>query len=170
MTSFAPIVGEMPRALILGSMPGIESLRAKEYYAHPRNSFWRILGDLKLCDPLTAYALRTASLARNGVALWDVLAACEREGSLDASIVRETERANDIRSLLAQHPTIRAIYFNGAKAEQAFCKHIVSGLPADRRGSYILKRLPSTSPAHAIPYSRKLHAWRIVLQHLEAKA
>ena len=94
VTSFPPIVGEMPRVLILGSMPGVESLRAKEYYAHPRNAFWKILGDLGLCDPSESYALRTASMQRASVALWDVLAVCERDGSLDASIVRETEETD----------------------------------------------------------------------------
>ena len=166
MTSFDPVVGRLPRVLILGSMPGVESLRAGEYYAHPRNTFWRILGDLGLCDPAAAYRRRTASLKRHGVALWDVLAACTRVGSLDSSIERESEVPNEIHSLLEKRRSIQAVYFNGSKAEQAFRTHIASSLQSDLRGHIIRQRLPSTSPAHAIPYARKLDAWRAILDHL----
>ena len=151
-------------------MPGIKSLQANEYYAHPRNVFWRLLGDLGLCDPSESYADRTSSLQMAGVALWDVLAACDRDGSLDASIVRESEEANDIASLLQQQPTLRALLFNGNKAEQAFRSHIHASLSPDLRERCTLARLPSTSPAHAIAYARKLDAWRAVLDPLDARS
>ena len=167
VTSFDPVVGKLSRVLILGSMPGIESLRAGEYYAHPRNTFWRILGDLGLCDPSDTYALRIASLKRANVALWDVLAACKRIGSLDASIERESEVPNGIPAFLLEHPSLRALYFNGSKAEQAFRAHIAAGLPPDQRESLAFQRLPSTSPAHAILYSQKFDAWRAILEHLK---
>jgi len=164
--SFDPVAGERPLVLVLGSMPGIESLRAGEYYAHPRNTFWRILGDLGLCDPSDTYPLRIASLKRANVALWDVLATCQRIGSLDASIERESEVPNDISAFLVEHPSLRALYFNGSKAEQAFRAHIAAGLPPDQRESLTFQRLPSTSPAHAIPYSQKFDAWRAILERL----
>ena len=164
--SFDVIVGPEPRVLILGSMPGVRSLRAQEYYAHPRNVFWRTLGDLGCCDPATDYAVRIESLKEMGIALWDVLAACSREGSLDSSIASDTEVPNNIAGLLSAHPSIAAILFNGGKAEQAFRSHVLPGLPATRLANIALHRLPSTSPAHAIPYPKKLAAWQVILAFL----
>jgi len=165
--SFAPVVGDDPRILILGSMPGIRSLEAGEYYAHPRNRFWTILESLGLLDPGLPYEERTASLARRGIALWDVLHSCERPGSLDSSIVKATEKPNDIGELLREYPTIRAIALNGAKAENAFHRHVAPSLPQEARQRLETFRLPSTSPAHAMSAERKLEAWRRILQLLE---
>ena len=163
MTSFSPIVGPTPRVLILGSMPGVRSLRAGEYYAHPRNAFWGILEDLGTIPSGLGYCERTAAMAEAGIALWDVLRSCCRAGSLDASIVADSEEPNDIAGLLGAHPTIRAVLFNGAKAERAFRRYIEPGLPSDVRRRITLLRLPSTSPAHAVSAAVKRAAWREVL-------
>jgi len=165
--SFAPIVGEDPRLLILGSMPGSRSLEAGEYYAHPRNRFWAILEALDLIPPCLPYEKRTMAVAARGIALWDVLHSCERPGSLDASIVEATEVANDIAGLLRRHPCIRAIAFNGAKAENAFRRHVTPSLLQETRQRLKMLRLPSTSPAHAISMERKAEAWRWILQYLD---
>jgi len=165
--SFDPVVGATPRALILGSMPGRDSLEAAEYYAHSRNVFWRILADLDIA-PGDTYDERIAALGQHDVALWDVLKACDREGSLDSEIVRSTEQPNDIPGFLREHPTIRALFFNGSKAEKAFRAHVAPDLSPAQRESIALRRLPSTSPAHAVPYERKLTEWRALLLFLGA--
>lgn len=152
------------RVLILGSMPGVASLTAGEYYAHPRNTFWRILGDIAGATPDLPYAQRVALLRAHGLALWDVLQSCHRPGSLDADIAPESMVANDFTSFLARHPRIRLIAFNGATAEQCFRRHALPGLDAATLAALTLRRLPSTSPAHAgMPYERKLALWREAL-------
>lgn len=164
--SFDPIADVSARILILGSMPGIESLRAKQYYAHPRNTFWSIMGELVGASPDMPYAARTRRLNKAGIALWDVLAACAREGSLDAAIDERSIIANDLVSFLAQHPRIHHVFFNGATAERCFRLHVQPALEA---GALKLVRLPSTSPAHAaLSYTDKLRAWRIILKPLTA--
>lgn len=162
--SFAPIADVSARLLILGSMPGIESLRTGQYYAHPRNAFWRIMGDLVGASPEMPYAARTRRLKKAGIAVWDVLAACAREGSLDAAIDRRSIIANDLVSFLARRPDIRHVFFNGATAERCFRVHVQPALEA---GALKLVRLPSTSPAHAArAYADKLQAWRVILEPL----
>jgi TDG/mug DNA glycosylase family protein len=164
--SFAPIADVSARVLVLGSMPGIESLRAKQYYAHPRNAFWRVMGDLVGASPDMPYIARTRQLKKSGIALWDVLAACTRVGSLDAAIDERSIIANDLVSFLAQHPRIRHVFFNGATAERCFRVHVQPALEA---GALKLLRLPSTSPAHAArSYYDKLQAWRAVLEPLKS--
>jgi hypoxanthine-DNA glycosylase len=167
--SFAPIVGDKPHVLILGSMPGVRSLQANEYYAHPRKRLWAILEALDLIAAGLAYERRTAVLAARGIALWDVLHSCERPGSLDASIVEASEEPNDIAGVLEKYPTIRGIAFNGAKAERAFHKHILPSLPGGTTQRVDLFRLPSTSPAHAISTERKIEAWRQILRYLDPR-
>lgn len=165
--SFAPVADVTARVLILGSMPGVESLRAGQYYAHPRNAFWRIMGDLVGASADLPYATRTRMLRQSGIALWDVLAACTRSGSLDAAIDERSIIANDLVSFLARHRGITHVFFNGATAERCFARQVQPALEA---GSLQLQRLPSTSPAHAaMGYARKLHAWRSILQPLPHK-
>lgn len=164
--SFAPVADATARVLILGSMPGVESLRAGEYYAHPRNAFWRIMGDLVGASPDLPYAARTRRLRRAGIALWDVLAACVRKGSLDSAIDQRSIIVNDLVSFFARHRRISHVFFNGTTAERCFRVHVQPALEA---GALKLHRLPSTSPAHAArSYTEKLHAWRSVLGPLSA--
>ena len=162
--SFAPVADATARVLILGSMPGVESLRAGQYYAHPRNAFWRIMGELVGAAPDLAYTARIQRLRIAGIAMWDVLAACMRDGSLDTAIEAHSIIANDLVSFLAQHRGITHVFFNGATAERCFVRHVQ---PQLETGALQLQRLPSTSPAHAaMSYAKKLQAWRSILQPL----
>jgi hypoxanthine-DNA glycosylase len=157
--SFPPIARAGARVLILGTMPGRESLRKGQYYAHPRNAFWRVAGEIFGFDAQAAYRTRASSLAACGVALWDVLKSCTRASSLDSDIVSSSIVPNDIGNLLARHPRIRRICFNGAKAEYLYMRHVRPRL--DGRPDIEYLRLPSTSPAHAsLPFPQKLRAWR----------
>jgi hypoxanthine-DNA glycosylase len=148
------------RVLILGSMPGVASLTAGQYYAHPRNQFWPIMGALFGAHPTLPYAERLAVLTRAGIALWDVLSSCERRGSLDSAIDARSAQANDFARFLDGHPGITRIGFNGALAETCFRRDVLPSLrPLDS------VRLPSTSPAHAgMSAADKLQAWRAALQ------
>lgn len=164
--SFPPVEGARARILILGSMPGIASLRAGEYYAHPRNQFWPIVCSLLGADvapaALPPYAARLRLLVRHRIALWDVLASCEREGSLDSAIEEDTIVANDIAAFLQRQTQVSLVCFNGAKAEAAWRRHVLPGLAGACDLEY--RRLPSTSPAHAgMSPARKRAAWRSVL-------
>jgi hypoxanthine-DNA glycosylase len=161
VTSFPPLIAPGATRLILGSMPGVASLTAGQYYAHPQNAFWRIMGAVVGFDAALPYKDRVAALRRGRVALWDVLAACERTGSLDSAIARASEEANDLAGLLAQHPRITRVYFNGAAAEAAFRRHC-KALAA--RTDMRFERLPSTSPAHAsLRSEQKCAVWRAAL-------
>jgi hypoxanthine-DNA glycosylase len=157
--SFAPVSNVEARVLILGSMPGKESLKQSQYYAHPQNAFWKIMGELIGAHPALSYAERLCILRSSGIALWDVLASCMRESSLDSHIRQES--ANDFASFFAQHPQIEHVFFNGAKAEQSFRKFV---LGKQKLPPLTFHRLPSTSPAHAgLRYADKLQAWRSVI-------
>lgn len=157
--SFPPIAAPDARLLILGSMPGKASLAANQYYAHPRNLFWPIMGELFGAGPQLPYAERLRILQANGVALWDVLKECYRESALDSDIVEASIIANDFAGFFVGHREIRRVYFNGAKAEQAFRKYVLPGLTGLE--SIELVRLPSTSPANAaMAAGEKLQEWR----------
>ena len=162
--SFAPVAHATSRILILGSMPGKESLRMGQYYAHPRNLFWPILGKLAGAAPGLPYDQRIRALQRARIALWDVLESCARDGSLDSRIDNDSRVANDFRSFFERHPKITHVFFNGAKAEACYRTCV---LPDDRLKPLQYRRLPSTSPANAgIPYERKFEAWRTIRGHL----
>lgn len=145
--------------MILGTMPGEQSLRLGQYYGNPRNHFWRLVYALfgDGITPHAEYAERIAFVRRHGIALWDVLASCEREGSLDSRI--RQEQANDFAAFFAEHPLIRHVFFNGAAAEKLFLKHAASSL-----GELPLTfhRLPSSSPALTVAFEQKLGAWMAV--------
>jgi hypoxanthine-DNA glycosylase len=156
---FAPAGDRHAWVLILGSMPGVASLRAGQYYAHPRNVFWTIMGDLVGAAPGLPYLDRLAILRSSGIALWDALAHCVRPGSLDSAITDET--ANDFAGFFAAHRAIARVIFNGAKAQQSFLRHVD---PAQLPPGLELRRLPSTSPANAgMPLKIKLQTWREAL-------
>jgi hypoxanthine-DNA glycosylase len=143
-------------------MPSIASLAKRQYYGHPQNAFWPIMGRLFGAGPNVPYDVRKRILYKQGVAVWDVLRECYREGSLDAAIRVESETPNDLAALLRKHPRIRTIFFNGHKAETAFRRHALPSVSQlNRKIRYV--RLPSTSPAHAgWTFAQKLAAWRAV--------
>jgi len=158
--SFPPIADASARTLILGSMPGVQSLAANRYYAHPRNAFWPIMAALLGFDPDSSYEHRAQALTQSGFALWDVLEACVRPGSLDSAIQTGSRVANDFRTFFARHPALERVCFNGAEAERSFR---VFALPHLDIPSLRFARLPSTSPAYTLPFQQKLAAWRDVL-------
>ena len=161
--SFPPVVDARARVLILGSMPSQASLAAGQYYAHPRNAFWPILGALLGFSPELPYPERVASLKDGGMALWDVLHSCARRSSLDADIQENSIRPNAIAPLLQQFPAIRRVFFNGSKSEQAFRRYVLPEI-GPKRPDLTYRRLPSTSPAHAArSLQEKLAAWRALL-------
>ncbi|OOZ41154.1 DNA-deoxyinosine glycosylase [Solemya elarraichensis gill symbiont] len=160
--SFPPLIGDQPKVLILGSMPGIKSLQEQQYYAHPRNAFWHIMGELFGAGFNLPYNQRLEILKQHHIALWDVLGYCEREGSLDSSIESGSEVPNAIPELLQEHHGIRRVLLNGGKAASAFRKHILPSLPATH--DYRIVQMPSTSPAHArMSQAEKLAVWREAL-------
>lgn len=145
------------RILILGNMPSAMSLAARQYYGNPRNAFWRITGEVFAFDATAGYMDRTIALRQCGVAVWDVLRLCRRDGSLDSAIEPNSMVVNDFESFFDTHPAIDRVFFNGAAAEKNFLR--LSGI--DRPLHY--RRLPSTSPAQTMRYEDKLAAWREAL-------
>ncbi|GHA11642.1 DNA-deoxyinosine glycosylase [Arenicella chitinivorans] len=159
MSGFSPIVGGMPRILILGSMPGVKSLDAVEYYAHPQNAFWWIMSQLFGLNLTADYHQRCQGLIGAGVAVWDVLYDCERPGSLDSNIVRGTEQVNDFADFFSAWPSIDVVGFNGQMAEKLFVRHCQQ--IRTRASALRFVTLPSTSPANARQdRAAKLARWR----------
>jgi len=147
-----PVVAHHTRLVVLGSFPGIASLQAGQYYAHPRNHFWPILSALWDADlRALPYAQRIDFMRQQGLGLWDVYASCRREGSLDSAI--QDAQLNDLGSLLRHAPQLQAIAHNGGESARAMRITRALGVP--------VWRLPSTSPANASwSFERKLAAWR----------
>ncbi len=153
---FPPVADSDARILVLGSLPGVRSISAQQYYAHPRNAFWPIMRELFGIEG--NYAERCRQLVENRLALWDVLASSQRPGSLDADIRLDSAHANDFATFLELHPHVRLITFNGRKAEQLFAKFVDVDATDDRIRSVAL---PSTSPAYAaMSFQGKLQVWR----------
>ncbi|MBV8506298.1 MAG: DNA-deoxyinosine glycosylase [Alphaproteobacteria bacterium] len=158
--SFPPVADAQARVLVLGTLPGEESLRRGEYYAHPRNLFWPIIFALFGEAPSSNYGQRLAFLAAHRIAVWDVCELGERERSADTTI--RLERPNAIDRLLDHHPLIRAVAFNGTTAQRLYDRHFV------RRAALTYLALPSTSPAHAtIDFPAKLARWTALREILE---
>jgi hypoxanthine-DNA glycosylase len=151
-----PVVAGDARLLILGSFPSAQSLAVRQYYANPRNAFWRITGELLGFDHSAAYESRLAALQSHGVALWDVLHRCRRVGSSDAKIDPRSMVVNDFAELFANYPTITRVYFNGVKAASVFRRLVRMDVPVSCR------RLPSTSPANVMLPGAKLAAWQAI--------
>lgn len=155
LRGLAPVIDQRARVLILGSFPSTASLAARQYYAHPQNQFWRILGAV-LGQPLPAmdYAARIAAVQAAGIAIWDVYAACERAGSLDSAI--QNAVPNPLATLKELAPALRRICFNGRMAARRSREIEAMGFAA--------LVLPSTSPAHAgMGFEEKLARWRDAL-------
>ncbi len=162
ISGFAPIVGRQARTLILGSMPSEASLAAREYYGLPRNAFWPIMGELFGAGHQLPYENRIAVLKRQGIAIWDVLAECQRQGSLDSAINMRSVKINDFSGFFRRHRGIRRVFFNGSKAAEIFRRRVLPDVAL--LAPYLrYERLPSTSPAMAsLSFSEKLTAWTII--------
>ena len=154
---FPPMLGASPTMLILGSLPSIKSLKHQQYYANPRNAFWPIMANLFSIDLRLPYKQRCDLLKQHKIAVWDVLRAGQRKGSLDQNIDKKTMIINDFESFLQTHSSIKKLIFNGIKAETVFKQELPSL-------NISMQRLPSTSPAHAaLSFEKKLDAWREAL-------
>jgi hypoxanthine-DNA glycosylase len=150
--AFDPVVDANTRLLILGSLPGDASLKAGQYYGHPRNGFWRLVGGVIGVDLVALpYPDRLGALKAAGVGLWDVIARAERPGSLDAAI-RNAEAA-DLHRLVNSLPALRAVAFNGGTAARLGRRILTS------QARIALIDLPSSSPAHTLPLTEKADAW-----------
>jgi hypoxanthine-DNA glycosylase len=166
---FPPIARRDARVLVLGSMPSVASLAKGEYYAHPRNAFWPIMGHLFGAGPDIRYRERQRILREERVAVWDVLKQCARLGSLDTAIDPDSEIPNDFGTFFRRHSSISAVFFNGGKAEAAFRKHAAANVARLGRSLHYV-RLPSTSPAHAgRSFEEKLVAWRQIIVALQRR-
>ena len=164
---FAPIARPDAHTLILGSLPGQRSLQMQQYYAHPQNAFWKLAAAIFEVEVSQSYTRRVQLLTSNRIALWDVLAAAERPGSLDSSIVHASALANDFAGFFRAHPGIRRVFFNGRKAEQMYRRFALPKIgPGFAHLCY--ECLPSTSPAHAgMTFAEKLGRWRRIKERQE---
>ncbi len=157
--SLAPSIDNNSYILILGSMPGVKSLEEQQYYAHPQNRFWKVMG--VICNEPNLYELdydlKLKVLLKNNIALWDILKTCKRDGSLDSDIQNETP--NDIRKLLRKYPNIKTICLNGNKAYSSFKKYF-----PDLLEKFNCNKMPSTSPANArYSLNKLIDEWKIIL-------
>lgn len=160
--SFEPIASRNSKILILGSMPSVMSLSKYQYYGNPQNQFWKIVFDLFEEELADDYEIKRNLLIKNNIALWDVIKSCERDGSSDSKI--RNEEINDFETFFKEHTKIKAVFFNGKKAQEVF-EHKVkktSELPKD----LLYKSLPSTSPANVMRYEVKKKEWGIILEIL----
>ncbi|MEQ8206985.1 MAG: DNA-deoxyinosine glycosylase [Woeseia sp.] len=161
---FSAVSAPDARLLILGSLPGRPSLAAGEYYAHPRNAFWRIMQDLLQVPRELPYAERLALLLQNRIALWDVLQSSRRNGSLDAAIQHDSASVNDFNAFLRAHAGLRIVALNGKAAGKMFQSRVLPELRVDCPETVVL---PSTSPAYAaMPYPEKRRHWSRILDAL----
>ena len=153
--SFPPFADKNSDKLILGSIPGEESLRQQKYYAHPRNMFWKIIGTIFDFDPAMPYENRVRKLIENRIALWDTVHHCHRPGRMDSNI--KQEEPNDFETFFKEHPAIKKVVFNGQTAHRLFMKHTrMMKLP-----DLEFHVMPSTSPANAaVSFAAKVEAWR----------
>lgn len=156
--AFPPILPDKPHVLILGTMPGVKSLEANQYYAHPQNQFWKFMGEIYGADLSLPYNKRVQILKERGVAVWDVVLACIRKGSMDSEIQNETP--NDFEKFYNQHPSIKLVVFDSLTAEKIYMRRVLPTLTKELE----YKRVPSPSPAHArMSYAAKLAVWSEVL-------
>ena len=159
-----PIVDEQTRVLIVGSMPGVQSLQKQQYYGNERNHFWGIMSELLHVPIPETYEEKIALLRSHQIGLWDVIHSCERKGSLDANI--QNEVPNDFASLFVQYPNILCIIFNGGKAYEVFKKKV--GFPLLEGKSYY--KMPSTSPIpgkNIQTFEQKVESWRELTKYMK---
>lgn len=168
--SLAPVIHNSSRVLILGSMPSEESLRKQEYYGYPQNQFWRLTASvLGIGQPPDEYPSKLVMLQRGGIALWDVIASCTREGSLDTMI--RDEVPNNIPGILSEAGAfgsrmynLSAVFFNGQKAAQSYKRSFGFSILDDAGLAYDI--LPSSSPANTVGFARKLVKWQVISEYL----
>jgi double-stranded uracil-DNA glycosylase len=166
ITCFPPIASVRAKVLILGSFPGGESLRKQEYYGHPRNVFWFIIQKLLNLDDALSYPEKVIALSTHGVAVWDVLFSCRRQGSLDSSIDDKTIMVNDFISFFQIYREIKWVFFNGTRAEKEYHRRVLNLVESFRKDMHY-QRLPSTSPAMAmLTRDEKLAQWEKILDVL----
>lgn len=164
--SLAAVAQADAQVLILGSMPGQKSLAQQQYYAHPHNTFWKILAKLFDFNPDDSYDDKLLALQEHKIALWDVIQSCERQGSLDSNISNASIISNDFANFFAQHTQIKHVFFNGSLAYQAYHKRVMPRLPTSLQ-NLACTRLPSTSPAMAsLTFEQKLATWAQIKQIL----
>lgn len=160
MRCFKPIINKNTKILILGSFPGVKSLSARQYYAHPQNQFWKILSDILEINLVSmSYKEKVKALLKNGIGLWDMVNSCSRKGSSDTSI--RNSRLNDIESIIEKYPNIQVIFFNGHASQKLFIK---SGCVYSNN-----RYLSSTSPAYTAGYQNKKKRWSEILRYMRAK-
>jgi double-stranded uracil-DNA glycosylase len=159
---FPPLSRKDAETLILGSLPGRKSLEMQQYYAHPQNAFWKLVAAVFEKETTTNYSQRKRLLTDHRIAVWDVLEAAERPGSLDSAIVHATAEANDFRKFFRKHPRIRRVFFNGRKSEEIYRRRVLPEIAAEFPDiEYVA--LPSTSPANAsMSFAQKLVRWRAI--------
>ncbi|MCK5686709.1 DNA-deoxyinosine glycosylase [bacterium] len=164
--SFLPVVDKNSKVLILGSMPGVDSLKKLQYYGHSRNSFWYIIFSLTHTEFSTDYNLRKKCLLKNRIAVWDVMKSCNRKGSLDSAIKKNSIITNNFKTFFEKYPLINNVFFNGATAQNEFNRKVlpeISGLFNHIK----YHRLPSTSPAMAMmKREEKLVKWGLIIETL----
>lgn len=157
--SLDPVIDEKTQILILGTMPGAESLKQQAYYGHPRNLFWKLISEVVGRDAPESYASRQSFLLKYKIGLWDMCQSCIREGSLDENISHESP--NDLKDLLSNYPKIKVLAFNGVKAFKLYGKHF------DSISTVHILPLPSTSPANAgMSWDKKVEKWMEIKEHL----
>ena len=158
-----PVVDEQTKVLIVGSMPGVQSLEKQQYYGNPRNHFWGIIGDITGTNVPEQYEERLALVKKHRIGLWDVIRECERAGSLDSNI--KNEIPNDFVTLFQQYPQIEAIFFNGTKAYDVFKKKLGFELLAERE----YYKMPSTSPVpgrNIKTFEEKVEVWSALKKYI----
>lgn len=157
--SFGPIYNENSRILILGTMPSPASLKMDMYYSHPRNAFWHIMRDLTGDTPGTENSSKREFLLRHGIALWDTLCSCERDGALDGNI--KAEQPNDVAGLIENTPLVRAVFLNGKTSLKFYKRYHAPHI------SLPYFYLPSTSPANARGgYAKKFESWKMIQRYI----
>ena len=161
--SFEPIVDDKCKILILGTMPSVMSLSKQQYYGNKLNAFWRIMYALFDREPDDDYKKRKAFVLQHHIAVWDVLNACEREGSSDSDIKNPV--LNDFSALYMRYPNIGSVCFNGGPASRLYGRFVEKpGESGEVRSFY---NLPSTSPAYTLSFDKKLEQWKLILRLLE---
>ena len=158
LSGFAPVSQVDANILILGSMPGKKSLELQQYYGHARNLFWPIIAEIFEFDKHLDYVSRCQKLIEHQLAVWDVLKHCERPGSLDSAIKKDSMIINDFERFFQDHPKVQKVLFNGKTAEKLFLRFVQPGL---KHLKLIYQGLPSTSPANAsMPREVKQKLWK----------